>query len=186
MDERTPKNKLKIEKMEGFGLRLIEAMEYRKFTQSGLSRATGISQSTICWYRQNKFWPRPDSGQKLAYQLKINYEWLLYGKGEKIFYSGPYPTEQFHTSFPNRLVYLIWTNKLSIKEISSRADVWLVTLQDYVEGIHMPDRKVLKRLCESMDWDFDWLKPESMKPLNGLSPLTVRDEWHKGGNYKFS
>lgn len=184
--KRIPKNKSKIERMLGFGDRLIESMDGRGISQSALSRATGISQSTICWYRQNKFWPRPESGQKLAYHLMVDYQWLLFGNGHKAFFSQPYPIEQFHTTFANRLVYLMWTNNCTIKETSIKADIWLATLQDYVEGNHKPDRRVLIRLCDSMGWDFDWLKPKGMKPLKDKNMLNVRLEWKKGANYKFT
>jgi len=170
------KNLGRIYTMRDFGKRLVEACNYRGYSQSGLARILDISQVEISQYQRGKFTPRSIIRQRLAYELKVNYFWLSWNAGEKEYYDN-FPVEQFEMTMPERIIYQTWKNELTLKDIQERLEVSNSAVQMWMEGKRTPTRKNLQILADLLQVSVDYLNYGTELPrLSKLEMLKINHQ----------
>jgi len=70
--------------MESFKERFTHALYVKKVTPYKLSKALGIGQSTISYYKTGKNSPKLMIMRSIADYLEVSFEWLAEGKGEMV------------------------------------------------------------------------------------------------------
>lgn len=151
------KNHVKIKVMEGFDLRLKEALERKSFSQTSLSHMLGSSQVEVSNYVNGKALPRPIALQKLSFHLGIDQLWLISGYGDKTV-SYPYSNERFHCSFSDRLIWLLWQNNSSIADLD---ELFNGSTSQYTTGARIPNLERIETLANYFNVSLQWLKPKS-------------------------
>lgn len=144
--------------MIGFNDRLRLAMELRGESQSSLARQLELTQPEIHYYLKGKIKPRPIVRQKLAYVLKVSYQWLAWGSGELVDSETGSPFEEFHQSFEDRFIFLFWSRGISVQQLASTMEVSYNEIEYWMEGDRYPTEEKLDRVCEIFDVSRNWLE----------------------------
>jgi transcriptional regulator with XRE-family HTH domain len=152
-----PKNSKRKIEMKGFPARLKWAMEERGENQLTLSEKVGVSQPQIYHYLIRKSTPRPLVRQRLAYELKIGYSWLIWGEGGSKVEMKRYPVEEFWFSFSERLIFALWNNGYNAPEFSKELKISSTTVQFWLEGERNPKKEFIPLICQLLNIEPDWL-----------------------------
>lgn len=154
------KNSIRHELMEGFSTRLKQAMERREINQSQLSLMINRTQPQIYHYLSGKSYPRLEVLQKLAFKLKVSYQWLKLGEGSMIVNTDDL-IDSFQKTFPERLIYLLWTHNLRPIDLSTDLNTSSTLITYWIEGIRLPTKKNMQKLCEYFDVSESYLAPQA-------------------------
>lgn len=153
------KNSLRHELMGDFGERVLFAMKLRGHNQTTLSHAVGLTQPEISNYCRGKNFPRLEVVQKLSLELLVSYTWLKIGKGD-------YKCDaqeiiaSFQGSFPERLIWLLWTNNTNAKEVAKNLSLGgSTTITYWCEGQRFPRLPNIRMLSKYFRVSYSWLKP---------------------------
>lgn len=153
------KNSLRHELMGDFSERILFAMKLRGHNQTTLSAAIGLTQPEISNYCHGKNFPRLEVVQKLSLELSVSYTWLKIGKGE-------YRCDEqdiissFQGSFPERLIWLLWTHDINAKELAKELKLGgSTTISYWCEGQRFPRLPNVKKLSKHFRVPYAWLMP---------------------------
>jgi hypothetical protein len=153
MGERKKNSRKKIA-MEGFHTRLKVSMERKLYSQLGLSKILDVKQPTIHYWLKGSDLPRKYVAQKLAWTLGVSYEWLMHGVGSAYGFE-QYPIEEFWSSFPERLAYLLWRRDMNVIQLQD--EVGKATVNMWLDKIRTPTEIDYHFLANYFNCDKNWL-----------------------------
>ncbi|MEP0365917.1 MAG: helix-turn-helix transcriptional regulator [Cyclobacteriaceae bacterium] len=173
------KNSKRISQMQGFGSRLKMVMTYHSLSQTALSKVIGLTQPEISYFIHEKIKPRPIIRQRLAYLLEVDYNWFAWGKGKLQYYHTNYPIEQFHESFSERFVFIMWWNEKNLEDFCEELKVSATAIQYLMEGTREPTISIISDVCKWLGVEMKWLAPELSEDSNsGRHKLSISEIKH--------
>jgi transcriptional regulator with XRE-family HTH domain len=147
--------------MKGFSKRINIAMAMSRHSQSSLAKCIRISQPEISNYCRGKNFPRLEVIQKLSFELNVNYNWLKTGQGLHKIESKEELITSFHSTFQERLIWLLWKNRIDCKTLAGHLGFSSSTAISYwCEGDRTPNQDNLEKLSTFFNIDSEWLAPK--------------------------
>lgn len=139
-------------------------MTLRSMSQLRLSTLISVSQPEISYYCRGKAYPRLGVIQQLAFHLNVSYLWLKFGTGE-IFTSKEDILKSFHSSFQERLVWLLWNNNSSPVKLAKSLQCSSTIISHWCEGDRIPNISNSLLLAKHFNVDQAWLIEDNEKFL---------------------
>ena len=140
-------------------------MKLKGYNQSQLARSIGMTQPEISNYWHGKNFPRLEVIRKLALEFVVSYEWLKTGNGN-LESDTKSILESIHKTFPERLIWLIWTKGVNAKIVAEDLGFGgSTTITYWCESRRFPNVDNLGKLCEYFNVEMGWLRPGSSEVL---------------------
>jgi len=140
--------------------RLVKAFKESGVSQSLLSKRCGITQPQVSYIMRGKSFPREITLQKLAYYLRVNYRWVLSGRGRMRFYFDLYPPEEFFIDFPNKLTFMIWFGGYDETRFAEQIGTSEVMIDYVIKRTREPSKSLLRSIAHFFEKSEDWLLAE--------------------------
>ncbi|WP_425390283.1 helix-turn-helix domain-containing protein [Ekhidna sp.] len=150
------KNSVRHQLMQGFDQRIKRAMSLRSMTQLRLSDLISVSQPEISYYCRGKAYPRLGVIQQLSFHLNVSYLWLKFDQGD-LYTTKEDLIKSFHSSFPEKLVWLLWNNKITPLQLSKDLNLSSTTVTYWCEGDRVPNNSTLGILTNYFNVELEWL-----------------------------
>lgn len=145
--------------MKKFAGRIRLSMLYAGYTQMRLSKEIGLTQPEISYYCNDKNLPTLEIIQRLAFTLNVSYNWLKFGEGEYKLKDSEQLLKEFHSTFSDRLIWLMWTRGFNSLKLSEQVGGFSSTAITYwMEGKRNPNDENIEELCELFGVKRKWLE----------------------------
>lgn len=155
--------------------RLIQAMNFRKISQSELSEKSKIDKSTISGYINGRFMPKIQRTKLFAKILNVNPDWLLgdsdqmeIQKVTEFSQINRIITEENKKILRDRLLSTMISKNLKQEELSILSNVPIEVITSYLIGSSEIDFKYIQQLANTLE-----VLPEFLIGEDRLSDLQI-------------
>lgn len=140
--------------------RLIQAFLESGLSQSLLAKRVGITQAQVSYIVKSKSYPRETTLQRLSLGIGVSYKWVLLGEERMKFYFEDYPVKEFQIDFPNKLIYLIWSNGYDLGSFGKQLNYSQTLVEYYSKAERSPSMNFISRVSKQFELNSEWLLKE--------------------------
>tara|TARA_R110002020_G_scaffold97701_4_gene232887 strand:+ start:8821 stop:9303 length:483 start_codon:yes stop_codon:yes gene_type:complete len=152
------KNQQRHLDMKKFASRLKFSMFYSGYNQTRLANEVGLTQPEISYYCNDKSFPRLEIIQRLAFTLNVSYRWLKFGDGDYELKDSDQLLEEFHSTFSDRIIWLMWTRGYNSLKIGEACGFSSTAVTYWMEGKRSPSEQNIEKLCQLLEIKRKWLE----------------------------